>query len=516
MTVTAAHLADGTGAAAAPVVVMRGISKQYPGVQALDDVDLTLLPGEVHAVAGENGSGKSTLVKILYGAQPPDEGTIEVDGEPVSFAGPRDALARGVVAISQELTLAPTLSVAENVLMGRLPRRAGVIHWRRAENLAREALDTLGVHVDPRRRVGDLSIELRQEVEVARALSANARVLVLDEATSSLSEAATERLLEKLEQMRREGVAIVFISHRLRELYAAAQRATVLRDGRLVGTVTLSQTPEAELVRMMVGRDISDLYGKRTITKGVPRLEVRDLTTLDGSVQNATLVVRRGEIVGVAGLVGCGKTELGLALGGALPADGAVLVDGREVQLRSARAAKEAGIGFVPEDRKRSAIFATRNVRENLSLAWASRLARLGFINVVEERRLAARTASNLSVRTRSLETSIVSLSGGNQQKVVLGRSFALAPKVIVLGEPTRGIDVGAKSEVYGFIQDMADEGAAVVMISSEMPELLGLADRVLVMFHGRIVGEFDAAEADEESIAHLAMGGTSTTEGVP
>jgi ABC-type sugar transport system ATPase subunit len=491
-----------------PLVTMRGIRKAFPGVLALDNVDLELRAGEIHALAGENGSGKSTLAKILYGAHQPDEGVVTVDGEPVSFSSPRQAIEHGIVAISQELTLAPTLTVAENILMGRLPRRGGLIDWPRARAAARAALGQIGVEVDARRRVGELGIELQQEVEVARAVSANSRVLVLDEATSSLSEAATQRLLERLEQLRAGGVAVLFISHRLRELYDCASRATVLRDGRRVGTVPLPETREKQLVSMMVGREISDLFNKRRIERGAAVLEVAGLTTEDGAVKDASFDVYAGEILGIAGLVGCGKTELGLALAGACPADAEIRVRGSVVDLRSPRAAVEAGIGFVPEDRKRSALLPTRTVQQNLSVAWAGRLSRAGVINVAEERRLAQKTVRRFSVRSPSLGTPIVKLSGGNQQKVILGRWFAIAPGVIVLSEPTRGIDVGAKSEVYGFIQDMAEGGAAVVMISSELPELLGLADRILVMFRGRISGEFDASRTAEEDIAHVALGG--------
>jgi ABC-type sugar transport system ATPase subunit len=495
---------------ATPIVRMRGIRKEFPGVLALDGVDLELTAGEIHALAGENGSGKSTLVKILYGALTPDAGTVEIDGEPVAFTNPRQAIQSGIVAISQELTLAPTLSVTENVLMGRLPRRLGAVDWGAAHRAARAALEDLGVHIDPHRRLGELSIELQQEVEVARAASANSRVLVLDEATSSLSEAATERLLERLEQLRARGVAIVFISHRLRELYQCASRATVLRDGKLVATVALPQTTEQRLVGLMVGREITDLYGKRSIERGATALTVSRLSTADGAVENASFEVHEGEIVGVAGLIGCGKTELGLALVGAVPSSGDVRVLGKRVRLRSPRDSIRNGIGFVPEDRKRSAILPTRSVVNNLSVAWHRKLTRLGLVNLREERRLAQQTVQRFSVRTASLGTRIVNLSGGNQQKVVLGRWFALAPRVIVLAEPTRGIDVGAKSEVYGFIQDMAAEGAAILMISSELPELLGLADRILVMFRGQIAGEFDAGDADEEKVSHLALGVTA------
>jgi ABC-type sugar transport system ATPase subunit len=490
------------------LVEMEGIGKTFPGVVALDGVDFELQAGEIHALAGENGSGKSTLVKILYGAHQPDAGTIRIDGATVTFSSPRQAIEHGIVAISQELTLAPTLTVAENILMGRLPRRRGAIDWVKTRRLARQALDELGVHVDPKQRIEELPLELQQEVEVARAVSANSKVLILDEATSALSEAATERLIERIGQLRDRGVAIIFISHRLREVYSCSSRATVLRDGRLIGTVPLPETGESRLVQMMVGREIDDLFNKRRIEQGDPVLDVRNLTTEDGSVIDASFQVRSGEILGIAGLVGCGKNELALALGGAVHSSGDVLVRGRSARLHSPGAAMAAGISLVPDDRKRNAILPTRSVQQNLSAAWMEQLSRLGVINPRRERKLAADAVARFGVKTASLATPIVNLSGGNQQKVVLARWFALSPEVIVLSEPTRGIDVGAKSEVYGLIQEMADRGAGIVMISSEMPELLGLADRILVMFRHRICAEFDAAGVQEEQIAHAALGG--------
>lgn len=490
------------------IVSAVGIAKAFPGVQALDAVDLHLRAGEVHALAGENGSGKSTLAKILYGFHQPDSGSIAIDGNRTVIASPREALKHGIVAISQELTLAPTLTVAENIMMGRLPTRAGLVDWRRARRRALEVLHQLGVSIDPDTRVGRLSIELQQEVEVARAVSARSRVLILDEATSSLSEHATERLLEKIEQLRQQGVAVLFISHRLRELYVAAQRATVLRDGKLVGEVPLPQTRERELVRLMVGRDIADLYNKRDVERGETLFKCTGLSTPDGAVQAATLSVRAGEILGVAGLVGCGKTELGLALTGAYPFTGEVELRNRPLTLRSPRSAIRAKIGYVPEDRKRSGLFLTRSVRQNLSYPWLNVLARFGLIDVLRERRLARETVERFSIRTRSLETNITELSGGNQQKVLLGRTLALSPDLVVLSEPTRGVDVGAKSDVYGFIQDIAEAGKAVIVISSELPEILGLADRILVMHHGQIAAEFPRETASEEAVAHAAMAG--------
>jgi ABC-type sugar transport system ATPase subunit len=502
-----------TSVAGQPIVAVRGIRKSFPGVIALDDVDLVLRPGEVHALAGENGSGKSTLAKLLYGGLRPDSGVIEVDGKPLSHLTPSAALRCGIVAISQELTLAPTLSIAENILMGRLPRRAGAVDWAETRIAARRALKPLGVELDETRRVDTLSIELQQEVEVARAISRDMRVLILDEATSSLSEAATERLLEVIEQLRRKGVAILFISHRLRELYRCASIASVLRDGKLVAGVSLSETSESELVSKMVGREVSTLFQERSRPVGGVALEVSRLSTKDGSVQDVSFSLRRGEIVGIAGLVGCGKTELGLALAGDLSADGEIRVRGEHVRLRSPRHAIEAGLAYVPEDRKKSALFRTRSVKENFSVAWLRELSRFGLMRLSAERTRALVIAQRFRVRTSSLDVPISQLSGGNQQKVVLGRWFSLQPAVMVLGEPTRGIDVGAKSEVYASIHELAENGTGVLLISSELTELLGLADRIFVMHRGTITAEFNAKKTTEEEITHAAFGASSLVE---
>jgi ribose transport system ATP-binding protein len=492
-----------------PLLRLIGITKRFPGVVALDDVDLALHAGVVHALTGENGSGKSTLARVASGALAPDGGRIEVDGVERALASPKAALDLGIVTITQELTLAATLSVAENIFIGRLPRgRMRRIDWTKLRAAAREVLDRLDVHVDVRRAVGELSVELQQEVEIARAVSSPSRLLILDEATSSLSEVATKRLLEVVEHLRSRGAAVLMISHRLNELYGAAGRATVLRDGRVVADVPLPSTPERELVRLMVGRELGDYYRKRTIVPREMVLEVDGLRSRDGRLRPATLSVRGGEIIGVAGLVGSGKAELGLALGGAIPSEGSVRVLGRPADLSHPRAALASGIGFVPDDRKRAALLPTRSVAENFSVAWIGELTRAGVVDARLERRRVSAAIERYNVMTASPQSRITALSGGNQQKVVLGRVFDRDVHVLVLSEPTRGIDVGTKSEIYRLMQEHAEQGAAIIVISSEVPELLGIADRILVFFRGEIRGEFTVPGVEEEQVARVAVSG--------
>jgi len=489
---------------------MHGITKRFPGVVALQNVDFNLRAGEVHALIGENGSGKSTLCKCIYGMVQPDEGSIELDGTEQEIRTPNRALELGIAAITQELTLAPTLSVTENILMGRLPLSKFGIDWKKAHSLARNALDQLGAEIDERQQVGSLNVELQQEVEIARAVSTNSRVLILDEATSSLSEVATARLMVMIAQLRTQGVAIVFVSHKLKEIFLCCQRATVLRDGELVDVVDVGSTTESELVHKMVGRSMEDFYGKRHLDIGESILKVRNLSTFNGKVNNVSFDLRSGEILGISALVGSGKVQLGKALFGAIPATGRVELDGKPVKLKSPRNGMNAGIAFVPDDRKNGALLLTRNIRHNMSLPWMKmgRFSRFGLLKMKMELSLASDCMKRFAIRAPSLNSLIVYLSGGNQQKVVLGRCFAVKPRVVVLTEPTRGIDVGAKSEIYGFMQDLADNGAGIIMISSDLPELLGVADRILVMFEGELCGEFDPRIADEEDITHAACTG--------
>ena len=495
-----------------PLLALRGIRKVFPGVRALESVDLTVNAGEVHALTGENGSGKSTLASVINGSLQPDDGTMELDGQEQRFAAPAQALDAGIVTITQELTLAPTLTVAENIYLGRLPKgRFGRVDWPRLRRAAQETLERLGFEIDPRRRVAELNIEHQQEVEIARAVAAGGRLLILDEATSALSENATRRVLEIIEQERAQGMAVLMISHRMPEIYAAASRATVLRDGRVVGTLPLPETPESVLVSRMVGRELGDYYGRRRRKAGDVVLEVSGLASYDGRLRPTSLRVRSGEILGVAGLVGSGKAELGLALGGAIPSEGTVSVGGKPVSVSNPRAVRAAGIGFVPDDRKRAALFPTRSVGENLSMAWLDMLSRRGFIRVGAEKSAVNQAIERYGIVTRSHASPITTLSGGNQQKVVLGRVFDLGVDVLVLNEPTRGIDVGAKSEIYHLMSEAADRGTAVVLISSELPELIGNADRIAVFFRGELRQEFAGEEMQEDSIAHVAVTGVQT-----
>jgi ribose transport system ATP-binding protein len=492
-----------------PLLRLTGITKRFPGVVALDGVDLALEAGVVHALTGENGSGKSTLARIASGALAPDAGRMEIDGEERTIGSPKEALDLGIVMISQEPELAPTLSVAENIFIGRMPRgRLRRIDWARLRADARAVLDSLHVRVDERRAVGELSVELRQEVAIARAVSSPSRLLILDEATSALSEAATQRLLGVLERLRSRGVAVLMISHRIAELYGAASTATVLRDGRVVADVPLASTPESELVRLMVGRELGDYYGKRRIEPGETVMQVERLRSRDGRLKATTLSARRGEIIGVAGLVGSGKAELGLALGGAIPSDGSVRILGRPADISQPRTALASGIGFVPDDRKRAGLLPTRSVAENFSVAWMPELTRAGLMDTRSERRRVREAIERYHVVTPSPRSLITTLSGGNQQKVVLGRVFARGVEVLVLSEPTRGIDVGSKSEIYRLMQDRAENGAAIIFISSDLAELLGIADRILVFFRGELRAEFAAAGLDEEELAHVAVSG--------
>jgi ABC-type sugar transport system ATPase subunit len=492
-----------------PILEASGISKQFPGVRALDDVSLTILPGEVHAVVGENGAGKSTLMKILAGAHTPDSGTIRVDGKEVTIDNPRAAQDLGIITIYQELSLVGALSVGENIFLGDLPTRAGnwQVDWPQVWEKSRELLARVGLHVRPQTLARDLGTGQRQMVEIARALHRKVRVLILDEPTSSLSERETARLFEIVELLRSQGVGIVYISHRLTEIFRIADRVTVLRDGKLVGTVNVADATEDDLVRMMVGRDLSRLFTQARETDAPIRLEVRDLSRR-GVLHDISFHIRGGEIVGLAGLVGAGRTELARCLFGAdLISSGQILLDGKPVSIRTPGDAVDVGIALVPEDRKLQALVPVMGIRENVTLPVLDRLGSPFFPSRSKEREMVGDYIRNLRIRTPHMEQRVSALSGGNQQKVIIARWLATRPKVLILDEPTRGIDVGAKAEVHALIARLAESGVAILLISSELPEILGMSHRVLVMHEGRLVADMPRSEATEESIMAAATG---------
>ena len=495
-------------AAADPArLVMRDLRKSFGGVHALRGVSVEARGGDVLALVGENGAGKSTLLKILSGAYAADSGSMSIDGQPARFVSPRAAHVAGVRVIYQEPEIIPHVSVAENIYVGELPAHAHVFRRRNLHDRARADLARYGfAHALRPETLGEqLSPAQRQLIEIMRALIADVRVIAFDEPTSSLSDTEVEALFTLIRRLRDEGVAVVYVSHRLPEIFAIADRVTVLRDGAVVATRDVQQTSTDELVSMMVGRDLTGMYSRDAHPHGDVVLSVRNLTS--EAVTDIGFDVRAGEVIGISGLVGAGRSELAHAIVGSLPRTaGEIRIDGRSVRIRSPRDAIRAGIGFVPEERKAQALLMERSVRDNTSLAILHRISRLHVVRRGEERRIAAQFVRRLNVRTPSLDHVVADLSGGNQQKVVLARWLASRPRVLILDEPTRGVDVGAKAEIYDAIDTLAADGLAIIVISSELPEILALADRVLVMQSGRIVGELARKDATEQRILELAM----------
>jgi ribose transport system ATP-binding protein len=496
------------------------VSKHFPGVQALDHVSLQLAAGEVLAVVGENGAGKSTLMKIMAGVHPPDGGQVLLDGEPVRLDSVADALKRGIVLIHQELNLAENLSAAANLFLGRERTWGGplrLIHGKPMDVAARQWLSRLGLDCPPDTIVGNLAVGQRQLVEIARALVLQARILIMDEPTASLTQNETDRLIEVIEQLKRDGVAIVYISHRLAEVERIADRVTVLRDGRNAGELSKGEINHANLVRLMVGRELNQFFQKQHTftaeTAAKPRLEVRDLRFADGPATPVSLTVHGGEIVGLAGLVGAGRTELAEALFGIRRiVAGQVLLDGQPLDARSPRQSIAAGLLLVPEDRRYHGLVLEDTIQHNIGLPNLERLSILRLLSVRREAELATQMCERLRVRTPSIRQLTGVLSGGNQQKVVLGKWLARHPHVLILDEPTRGIDVGAKSEIYALMDQLAGEGVAILMISSDLEEVLGMSDRVLVMHQGHLAGELPREKLSEQAIMHLATGGSPSS----
>ncbi len=501
---------EADGAVAAPLLSLVGIGKSFPGVQALRAVSFDIRPGEVHALLGENGAGKSTLIKIISGVHAADAGSLLLDGHPIRLVGPQAARAAGIATIYQELLLFPELTVAENVFMGHAPRRRGRrLDWKAMRSATEALLESLDItDLDPSQVVGALSVGNRQRVEILRALSQDARLLIMDEPTAALTGHDVERLFAIVRRLRARGVAVVYISHRLEEVFALADRVTVLRAGQHVATRSVAETDRAGLIQLMVGRQIDSLFPKVTAPRGRPVLELSDLAR-PPATNGVSFAVHEGEIVGLAGLVGSGRSELAQAIFGITPATaGTMRVAGRAARVRSVADARRLGIAYVPEDRATQGLVRPMTVRENASLAVLGTLARLGFIDREAEAKLAADVVARFGVRTAGIEQIAGRLSGGNQQKIVLGKWLAAQPKVLILDEPTRGIDVGAKAEIHRLMSNLAGRGLAVLMISSELPEVLGMSDRVLVMRQGRIVGEFAGTAATQERVGAAMMGG--------
>ena len=491
-----------------PVLSMRNIAKAFGKFYALKGVDLTVWPGEIHALMGENGAGKSTLMKILAGAYTATCGEILIDGRPHAIKGPKDALAAGITLIYQEMQLAPNLTVAENIFLGSELARGGLVQRKEMINQAQAVIDRLGAQFKASDRVMTLTIAEQQQVEIARALHRNSRVLVMDEPTAALSSRETQRLFELILRLRDEGMAIIYISHRMAEVYELSDRVSVLRDGQYVGSLTRDKLNASELVRMMVGRPLSDLFNKeRDISPGQPRLRVEDLTD-GGKVKASSLVVRAGEIVGLAGLVGAGRSELAQLIFGVRRATGGVIeIDGEPVVIHSPRAAIELGIGFLTENRKEQGLFLEMAAQENITMATLERDARWGMLNRKKAQTLSDDAISLLNIRVPHAQVRAGGLSGGNQQKLLISRWVAIGPRILLLDEPTRGVDVGAKSEIYRIMTQMARQGVAILMISSELPEVVGMSDRVYVMREGSIAGELQSGDISQESIMTLATG---------
>jgi len=491
------------------ILRLRNISKSFDGVAALSSVDFELLDGEVHALVGENGAGKSTLVKTITGALTPDSGTVEFDSQTVSNHSPAFAKTLGIAAIYQQPALFPELGVTENISLGiEKPRTWRRINWNASRFRAAELLRQIGSRIDPDSEVQSLSMPEQQLVEIARAVGAKARVLIMDEPTASLAEEETQNLYRVIDSLKKDGVAIIYISHRLEELEVVADRVTVLRDGAIVDTRMMSAVSREELIRLMVGRDLSLVFPKRTATIGKVVLETKGLSCRLNGVQNVDLMVHAGEIVGLAGLVGAGRTQLARTIFGLEPADlGEIRLNGKTVDIVSPRTAIELGIAYLPEDRRRHGVVLEMPIDANVTLASLDKLQKGITFDRTKEREIAATYVKRFAIKTPALFSPVTTLSGGNQQKVALSRWLETRPLLLILDEPTQGIDVGAKAEIHALIGELAAQGTAIVLISSDLPEVLGMSDRVVVMRNGSIARTFDRSEATQQDVMAVALG---------
>ncbi len=488
------------------VLELKNIAKRFGGVEVLHGVSFGLRPGEVHALLGENGAGKSTLIKVITGIHQPDGGEIFLNDKQVHFDDPLQARLAGIAAIYQELSLCPDLNVAENIFLGRQPTTVGgSINWRKLYSEADRLLTSLGVHLDLKAKARSLSIAQMQSVEIARAFSLNARILIMDEPTSSLTLKEVAELFGLVRRLRDEGTAIIFISHRLEELFEVADRVTVLRDGSYVDTRLVKDVTRDDLVRLMVGRTISNLFPKQDVKPGEIALKVEHLS-LAGIFEDINFELHKGEILGMAGLVGAGRTDVARAIFGVVPpTSGTIQIEGRQVEIKSPQQAISLGLAYVPEDRQLHGLIPAMNITSNISLPILKEYARRGWLQDKAERSAAFSAARQMEVRANSIWQLARTLSGGNQQKVVLAKWLSTKPRILILDEPTRGIDVGTKAAVHALMSNLAAEGIAILMISSELPEVLGMSDRILVMHEGQMTALFSRAEATQEKIISAA-----------
>lgn len=500
-----------------PLLEMRSIVKEFPGVKALDGVTFDLKEGEFHSLVGENGAGKSTLMKVLSGVYPYGtyQGDIVIEGSVQHFRNVRDAEHAGVAIIFQELSLVKELTVGENIFLGREPNRLGVVNWNELYAKAAKLLKDLNLPINPRTPVGNLGIGQQQLVEIAKALSQEAKILVLDEPTAALTESEVEVLFEILTKLKARGVGMIYISHKLDEVFAMSDRITVLRDGRTVGTNNAADLNKDKVIALMVGREVGDIYPRSEHQFGEVAMEVKNLTAQDlehagqNAVEDVSFYVRKGEVLGISGLMGAGRSELLMSLFGAWggKVSGEIFVDGKKVIINSPADAIKNGIGFVTEDRKRLGLVLDQTILNNMTLAGLKEISGKIITNQNRERVAGEKAKQDLRVKANSVQTIVGTLSGGNQQKVVLAKWLLINPKVLFLDEPTRGIDVGAKQEIYMQINKMAKDGLAIVLVSSELPEVLGMADRVMVLHEGRVTGEFTRDEATPEKVMMAATG---------
>ncbi|MEQ6358804.1 sugar ABC transporter ATP-binding protein [Thermoanaerobacter thermohydrosulfuricus] len=491
-----------------PILQVRGISKSFYGVTVLRNIDLDVFPGEIHAICGENGAGKTTLMNILTGSFPPDSGDIYFNGEKVVFDSPKDAQQIGISIVHQEISLFPHLTVAENIFAGRVPlSRGDLINKNELNKRAKEVIKELKTNIEPDEIVGDLSISRQQMVEIAKALSSNCKVLILDEPTSALTEAEAENLFNILEILKRNGMAILYISHRMSEIFKICQRITILRDGEHVWTKMISDTTIDEVVSSMVGRKLDNIYPEKGKKGDNVKLEVKGLTR-KGVYSDITFKLYEGEILGIFGLMGAGRTEVARGICGIDHVDnGEIYLNGEKIPINNIRSSIDRGLVYVTEDRKNEGLFLEMSIAANIIAANLKQVSKRGLINVNLVTSISEKFRGNMNIKCKTIEQSVITLSGGNQQKVLLSKWLALDPKVLILDEPTRGIDVGAKHEIHEILRNLANQGIGIIVISSELPEILGISDRILVMHQGKIVRELMDKEANEELIMQYATG---------